>query len=455
MKKLMLFLALTASVWSSFSYAQAVNKYSNFRVEQYGSTRAQYKVEPTAITTDTTNDQAALRYVQESVSITHKTTGVTCTFPDPNGWNILCPGDGAGLFLVYYKTTVEEPPTKTCKMFEGDGIGQFHSSDQPYCANFGETTGGSNPQPLYCETTCNQGGGFCFEYPAGYLHLLSANSCSAPTGPDGGTEPEPCTEDCDPEPCTENCEPTDPETPPGGDDGSGIPDSGGGATGGNSNVGGTITDSDGKVTNIDLTIEQDFTPVTERLNETNKRLAAENKNSSTIIDRLNVLIHGTSENSEKLDCFKDAIACIERGGDMSGVEGKLDGIQESIDAIKDGFGTAGDGESAADSVNLPNYEEASDKAYNKVMETINTGEGQAYADRITNIGDELTAFESIPQLFDLAQDSCAPIPLGKHSLNLCPYAPTISTVLTWIAYMLTLIFLVRSVHAQLQNVRLT
>lgn len=448
MKKLMLFLALTASVWSSFSYAEQVYKYTNLHVKRYNSKAYNFTVTPSELVSDSSNEIEGLNYVQESVTITNTTDGTTCTFPDPIGWNISCPGEGAGLFLSAGKILVEEEPTTTCKYIEGAIIDGYHYSEESFCAHVG-STGGANPEPLLCQSTCKIGD-ICLGTASGYTHYVTAQSCSAVTGPisdDGGTDPEP--------PCTENCEPTDPETPPGGDDGSGIPDSGGGATGGNSNVGGTITDSDGKVTNIDLTIEQDFTPVTERLNETNKRLAVENKNSANLVEKVDALGQGLIEANDNLEGIKDAIAGIETGGDMSGVEGKLDGIQESIDAIKDGFGTAGDGESAADAVNLPNYQEASDKAYNKVMETINTGEGQAYADRISNIGNELTAFESIPQLFDLAQDSCAPIPLGKHSLNLCPYAPTISTVLTWIAYMLTLIFLVRSVHAQLQNVRLT
>ncbi|MCB5212095.1 hypothetical protein LHL18_01235 [Rheinheimera aquimaris] len=346
------------------------------------------------------------------------------------------------------KILVEEEPTTTCRYIEGAIIDGYHHSEESFCAHVG-STGGANPEPLLCQSTCKIGD-ICLGTASGYTHYVTAQSCSAVTGPtapdDGGTDPEP--------PCTENCEPTDPETPPGGDDGSGIPDSGGGATGGNSNVGGTITDSDGKVTNIDLTIEQDFTPVTERLNETNKRLAAENKNSSTIIDRLNDLIHGTAENGDKLDGIKDAIAGIETGGDMSGVEGKLDGIQESIDAIKDGFGTAGDGESAAGGVDLPDYSLALEEAWGKVEHSQNNGEGGAGVNRLNNIGDNLTSFDSIPQLFAFAQDNCSPIPFGRRSLDVCTYAPTISNVLTWVVYLLTLIFFVRSIQQHIQNVRL-
>src|SRR5690606_39104283 len=100
-----------------------------------------------------------------------------------------------------------------------------------FCAIVG-STGGANPEPLLCVATNLS------EIPAGsgnFQHTVTQQTCSAPTGP---TAPD--GEGTDPEPCTENCEPTDPETPPGGDDGSGIPDSSGGATGGNSNVGGTI-----------------------------------------------------------------------------------------------------------------------------------------------------------------------------------------------------------------------
>lgn len=448
MKKLMLFLALTASVWSSFSFADTV-LLSSLTIKQ-GNQSWCSQFTNSGCYTDLYVDSdvffgsnvTALAF--EHFSPVHKTLG-TCTYT--SGSFFQCGGQDF-IYTAQSSYNHTQPPSVTCKYIEGAIIDGYHHSEESFCAHVG-STGGANPEPLLCQSTCKIGD-ICLGTASGYTHYVTAQSCSAVTGPtapdDGGTDPEP--------PCTENCEPTDPETPPGGDDGTGIPDSGGGATGGNSNVGGTITDSDGKVTNIDLTIEQDFTPVTERLNETNKRLAAENKNSSTIIDRLNDLIHGTAENGDKLDGIKDAIAGIETGGDMSGVEGKLDGIKDSIDGIKDGFGTAADGESAANGVDLPDYSQKFEEAWGQVEHSQANGEGGEGMHRLNNIGDNLTSFESIPQLFAFAQDNCSPIPFGRRSLDVCSYAPTISNVLTWVVYLLTLIFFVRSIQQHLQNVRL-
>ncbi|WP_259240895.1 hypothetical protein [Rheinheimera pacifica] len=281
------------------------------------------------------------------------------------------------------------------------------------------------------------------------------DSCDAPTGPDGGADPEPCTENCDPEPCTENCEPTDPETPPGGDDGSGVPGTGGGPNSSNTSVTGTATDSEGKVTNINLEMDQDFSPITDRQNETNERLKVENQNSANLVEKVNGLGQGLIEANDNLEGIRDAIDGL-GNPDMSGIEGKLDGIKEGIDGIKDGMGTAEEGEAAADGVSLPDYQRTIDNGFGDIIGAINSDDNNQKEGQLLNLDENLRAFSSVPALFDFAADNCQPVSFGSNiSLDLCPYAATSSGILSWVLTVLTIIFLIHSISADIKKIRMS
>lgn len=449
MKTLMLFIALTASVWSSFSYAQSI-RVSGFYMVQGASVLQGYTLSPfeVYVPCDQYDSPCINAYLADSLELT--VDGLTYGLSYcPGQFPVFGPSCGNVPQLRYtiIPTQVADEPTRTCRTIEGNTIDGYHSSLTPYCVNTGLTTGGANPEPLLCMSKEP------FEAPPGsgnFTHFISVQSCDAPTGPDGGTDPEPCTENCDPEPCTENCEPTDPETPPGGGDGSDIPGTGDGPTGGNTTVGGTTTDSDGNVTQINLTMDQDFSPITNRLNETNERLKTENKNSNAMNEWLKLINQNTVDGNLEL---KDINSHMKEG--LSGIEGKLDGIKEGIDGIKDGMGTSQDGEDAANNVDLPDVEKAINDGYDAIMDAINSDANNQVTDGLQNVGTGLTAFESIPQIFALASENCGPLNFGDIRMDLCPYASTSSYVLTWVLTILTIIFIVFSVVSDIKKIRMT
>uniref|UniRef100_UPI00404775EB hypothetical protein n=1 Tax=Rheinheimera sp. TaxID=1869214 RepID=UPI00404775EB len=428
MKKLIAIFALTASVWSSFLYSQNTEYiYSDIR---YGQTsyRSSYTVSPSKIVVPASESDPYL-YISETLSITRNADGAEMCLSTVSGIPVVYGPECTGGYLniIFASQPTDAEPTQTCKGFEGAIIDGPHNSDEPFCANIG-STGGSDPQPLLCQTTCLSGS-VCIGTSSGWLHYVTAQSCSAETGP---ISP-------DPEPCTENCEPVDPP-PAGGGDGSDVPSTGGGANTTTTTVTGTQTDSQGNVTNISMTMDQDFTPVTSRQDETNQRLQVENQNSSTIINRLDQLITSAGSGTAT---------------DITPITNKLVDIDGKLGQITDGLGIAQDGTSAADSVQLPDYDAAIQNGYDQIDTLLNNGPIKEHTDRIEGIATELTAFDTIPQLFAFAQDNCTSIPFGSHSLDTCQYAPTISNVLTWASYMLVIIFLFTSIAATLTKIRLT
>ena len=437
MKKLMFLLALTASVWSSFLYASKAVYVS--RVSEQNSTYNRCALAPSIcyqtfyVDDELNSDEAYTQRISELVPIVYN--GNNCTF---NGSRFMpCENVAMPIYMVFQVTLSDIEPDESCQSAEGAFIDGLHNSQDDFCANVG-STGGTNPQPLLCIAR------WLIETPTGsgnWQHTVTSESCSSPTGPVSGNDP-----------CTENCEPTDPDT--GGGDGSNIPGTGDSSSSSKSTVTGTSTDSQGNVTNIELEIEQDLTPVTERLNEANKRLEVENKNSSAMLDKLKDILDGITGNGEKLDGIKDAIS-NQQGTDLSGVEDKLDDIKGAIDGLKDGAGTFEDGQSAGEGVQLPDYNTALTEGFDRIQSDINSDVNNATTKGLSEVGKRFTAFDSLPQLFEFAAENCEPIRLDQtRSLNLCGYAPTISNTLSWLFTMLTVIFLLSSVVADVKNMRL-
>lgn len=444
MKKLMSCIALTASVWSSFSFAQNYD-ITLMAVRQGSSYQTQYfTVSPNPLTVPTNNNIEAVMYYRETVTIKNF-GGDSCYFLDSGqttSTNFRC-GTYETVFYLNLSSpqpSTAEEPSKTCNTVEGAFIDGFHNALEDFCAIVG-TTGGANPQPLMCTATNIS------EIPAGsgnFQHTVTAQTCTAPTGP---TAPD--GEGPDPEPCSENCEPTDPP-PTGGNDGSDIPNTGGGSNTSTTTVTGTSTDSQGNVTNIEMTFEQDLTPVTERLNEANQRLKVENQNSSTIIDKLNELITGNTNIGQKLDGIKDAINGLDGGTDMSGVEDGIEGLREDLS----GNGSFAEGEALAGEVSLPSETDLLGQ-FQAIQDAINSPENQAHFDALQNAaGNGLTVFESIPQLFQLSSESCTPLPFYKYNLDICGYTSTIRTVLNFVFIVILIIFLVRSLNEDMKKIRM-
>lgn len=453
MKTLMLFIALTASVWSSFVFSQENIQGYRFGsgsisisycldgVIPSGKSRCIVGNGPYNVSGNVFRSVESL-YSYAGTKVI-RSSGVEDEIPfNTSSYRYNYTSAGCTNCVSISIVTGIGAPLDTCYDLEGAFIDGYHNSESDFCAVVGNT-GGPTPQPLMCTAT------MIAEIPAfsgNFQHIVTANACSAPTGPtapDDGTDPG--------EPCTENCEPTDPETPPGSGDGSDIPGTGDGPTGGNTTVGGTITDSQGNVTNINLTMDQDFSPITNRLNETNERLKLENKNSASMDERLKQINQNIVDGNLEL---KDINSHMKEG--LSGIEGKLDGIKEGIDGIKDGMGTAEEGEAAADGISLPDYQRTIDNGFGDITGAINSDDNNQKEGQLLNFDENLRAFSSVPALFDFAADNCQPVSFGSNIiLDLCPYAATSSGILSWVLTVLTIIFLIHSISADIKKIRMS
>lgn len=164
----------------------------------------------------------------------------------------------------------------------------------------------------------------------------------------------------------------------------------------------------------------------------------------------------TGQLGEKLDAINATLQSGSGGGPSGGdtvTHEKLDGISDKLGNISDSLsGTASDGQSQGNGVNLPDYQKGVDEGYSKIMDKINSGSESE--GKVSGITKELKAYESLPQFFAMAQRTCEPIQFGDQSLDLCQFSPTIRYVLTWVFYMLTALFMIRSFHQTIQNMRL-
>lgn len=133
--------------------------------------------------------------------------------------------------------------------------------------------------------------------------------------------------------------------------------------------------------------------------------------------------------------------------------GKLDGIASTLDTISESLsGTIPDGSVAGNSISLPDYQKGLDDGYSAITQAIDAQSESL--EKITGITNELKSYASLSDFFRLAQSSCQPIDFGSNSMDLCAYTPTIRTVLTWVFYMLTALFMIKSFHQTIQNMRL-
>ncbi len=168
------------------------------------------------------------------------------------------------------------------------------------------------------------------------------------------------------------------------------------------------------------------------------------------------LYYTSAQLGEKLDGINSTLQGGIGGGPSGGdtvTHEKLDGISDTLGSIADSLsGTIPDGSASADSLALPDYQQKLDDGYTQIMEKVN---GQVEGmEKITGITNELKSYSSLPDFFRLAQSSCQPIDFGSKSMDLCAYTPTIRTVLTWVFYMLTALFMIKSFHQTIQNMRL-
>lgn len=141
---------------------------------------------------------------------------------------------------------------------------------------------------------------------------------------------------------------------------------------------------------------------------------------------------------------------------FDGIGDKLDGIKEGLDGIKDGMGTAEEGEAAADGISLPDYQRTIDNGFGDIIGAINSDDNNQKEGQLLNFDENLRAFSSVPSLFDFAADNCQPVLFGNNiSFDLCPYAATSSSILYWVFNVLTIIFLIQSISADIKKIRMS
>lgn len=163
----------------------------------------------------------------------------------------------------------------------------------------------------------------------------------------------------------------------------------------------------------------------------------------------------------------DALSSGDGSGNGSGqtdddteTNAKLDTISNQLGTLVDTFAqgennadplTESDIQAETDKIALPDYQAAADEGLEKINEAI--GKSDSDFKKIEDLSGSFGKFESLSQFFANAPDNCSPINLGNHSLDVCPMAPEIRSVLTYIFYMLTILFLIRSTHQTIQNMR--
>ena len=303
----------------------------------------------------------------------------------------------------------------------------------------------------------------------GYQHYVTANSCTAITGPDGGAD-----DGSGGDPGGDNGGDTG-----GGDNGTGNP--GGGSTADNPtstevNLGGTFTNANG-TTNVNLTMNQDFSPITSRINETNSRLRDTNVLLGSIKSAIESLESSNDSNQaiqDLLTDIKSAVEGINLELDTTGLESALGDIAGALDGLANAEGTdtgrmetlleevrdtlrTGSYEGGlefGESVNLPDANTIISN-YNQVIAAIDSDENLQLTERFTNISDTLNSFDSVQGIFDFAGASCSPIYLGRHELDLCGAAGYSRSVLNWVVSVLLIIFLVKSITSDLKRIRIT
>lgn len=155
-------------------------------------------------------------------------------------------------------------------------------------------------------------------------------------------------------------------------------------------------------------------------------------------------------------------------GKLDGIKGSLDAgvsklssIQSDIKSLSD-FVTdtkAPDGKSAADGVALPDYEKFASDSISKIQSEVEKHADDSGFSKLadkSNFNNMFSSASSISQIFSIAQSSCTSIDFGSNAkLNLCQYAPTISNVLEFIIWALTILFCFTYTTSLLTRERLT
>lgn len=349
-------------------------------------------------------------------------------------------------------------PTQTCGLFAGDVYGSFKTASS-FCADFGANTGGKTPEPLYCLTDP-----VATDSSGETLHYLTANTCTQPNVPE---DPDP-NPDPDPDP---NPDP-DPTPDP-------TPEPGTGSPGGNgSPTSGTSGSATGTIGADNVTLNQDFKPITERLDIARADAVAQTKYLAEKIDKTTSAVTlGTGEllklnskadaTNSKLDTLNTSITngTAEIGGkldsvnsNLGNVKSSLDGVANSLDALNDSLNPSQDGGALGSQVALPDYDYAVTNGVAQVLSTVDqytleSGLGQ-FSDP-NHLPSIFTGAESLAEVFDIASSSCSPIAFGSHaSLDFCDYAPSISALLEVIIWGLTAIFIFVYVSTLLARERL-
>ncbi|MCH8475993.1 MAG: hypothetical protein LAT55_12295 [Opitutales bacterium] len=438
MKSLIVITLLSASLWSSFLYsAPGGYEYLSFTFwDGHLQRTVSWSNSPSSLIAPCSSTSCVSDYLATNLTVTWNDTNYGLKHCLSESKITLDSHSCSSNVRISYsgRWRGDLEPTNTCPDNEGGFLESRHNSPDPFCVHIGDT-GGISPEPLLCMTR------EVAEVPAGsgsHIHEVTAQPCSAATGPvspdgDGGDDGGGCQEDCGGD-----------DDGGGSDDGgpsSGIPSTGGDSTVVQVHMGGTFTDSSGNITNVNLTMDNDFSPITVRQNETNQRLSA-------IQDQLHT---GQQQTNQRLDGVISAIGGIGSGG---GSDFDASGIESRLDAINDRFNDTGDSVDIDDF--LPSYESHLEAMHQSVSGAISSGQFQDGVYQLENSMEGLDqGFSSFAQLWQFHNSNCSPIPFGNSELNFCGMAPTVSNVLTWVATVLTAIFIIHGVIALLLNVRLT
>jgi hypothetical protein len=420
-------------LFSSDLFAIAYQCTSNFRLYNQDIT---FQVQPTP--QPFFSKDSACSDAGSIISISPSGQAADCRIIDGT-LNYVC---GTYQGRIGYTTNTPFPdavPSVTCKKFSGDVYGTFKTSSA-FCADFGKNTGGANPQPLYCMTDP-----VATDANGDTLHYLTAAECGQPNQPE---DPDP---NPDPDP--------DPNPDPNPNPGNGSP---GGTTNPTSGTSGSAT---GTIGSQAVTLNQDFKPITERLDiaradavlqtkylaekidKTTQavtlgtgellKLNAKAETSNTKLETLNTTVkNGTTDISGKLDTVNS---------NLGDVKSSLDGVASSIDALNSSLNPQQDGGAIGEQVSLPDYDTAVTNGVSQIQSTVDQYVNQSGLNQFSepsNLQSIFTAADSLDDVFKIASSNCSALEFGSNaSLDLCPYAPTISSMLEVIIWALTALFI--------------
>lgn len=204
----------------------------------------------------------------------------------------------------------------------------------------------------------------------------------------------------------------------------------------------------------------DMTETNQRLNDINNTLATNAQGLSQQLGQQLYSIQSAIENGSGGGGGSDDDT--ETNAKLDGIAGQLGKTNEGIDKLVESLTpgdqqadplTESDIQKETDKIGIPDYQKASDDGLKSINDAMAAHDDDVK--KVEGLTDAFKGVASVSEFFRNAPAQCAPLVLGGRELDLCNRTDDIRTVLTYIFYMLTIIFLIRSASHTIENLRLS